>query len=300
MKKILTVLAAGLLASAYAYSQDAAGVAMEFAARPTDPVSYAQGGTTAFYSAAVRLEDEKPGVTASLMFAPFKTKATKATDMGANVFLKTGRLAFGVSGFRETGESMDIINAQGQLDGTFKPSNTALGASVAFNILPAYDLNVGVTARYLESKLTDSDKLNTVAFDVMFSGDIQKESMEVAVGVTNVGGKVKGADGTKYPIPGAFTVAYKYYCDLAPAHALDLRVQEDIFFKGGNRSAVGAQYTYNNMLSARLGYTKGKKTVLPDYFSAGAGLSLKGLSLDVAVLFGDLAGTIIAGLKYSF
>ena len=34
--------------------------------------------------------------------------------------------------------------------------------------------------------------------------------------------------------------------------------------------------------------------------AAGAGLSLKGLSLDVAVLFGDLAGTIIAGLKYSF
>ncbi|MBR0297919.1 MAG: hypothetical protein IJR01_03000 [Bacteroidales bacterium] len=33
---------------------------------------------------------------------------------------------------------------------------------------------------------------------------------------------------------------------------------------------------------------------------AGAGLSLKGLSLDVAVLFGDLAGTIIAGLKYIF
>lgn len=300
MRKTLILMAAGLLASAYAYSQDAAGVALEFAARPTDPVSYAQGGTSAFYSAAVRLEDEQPGVTASLMFAPFKTKATKATDMGANIFIKTGRLAFGVSGFREAGESMDIINAQGQLEGTFKPTNMALGASVAFNIVPAYDLNVGVTARYLESKLTSSSKLNTVAFDVMFSGDIQKESMELAAGVTNVGGKVKAEDGSKYPIPGAFTIAYKYYYELAAAHCLDLRIQEDVFFKGGNRHAVGMQYTYNNMLAARLGYTKGGNTVLPSYFSAGAGVKFGGLSLDVAALFGDLAGTFIAGLTYRF
>ncbi|MBR0297924.1 MAG: hypothetical protein IJR01_03025 [Bacteroidales bacterium] len=295
MKKILTVLAAGLLASAYAYSQDAAGVAMEFAARPTDPVSYAQGGTTAFYSAAVRLEDEKPGVTASLMFAPFKTKATKATDMGANVFLKTGRLAFGVSGFRETGESMDIINAQGQLDGTFKPSNTALGASVAFNM--NHLLNIGLSVRYLENKLTSSAKLNTISIDLMAAGG--KAGFQYAAGITNLGGKVKADDGSKYSIPSAATVAGKYAYE-SGKHGIEGKLQGDYFFKGGIRMGIGTQYSYDKKFFARAGYCYGGDTVLPKYFSLGAGVKLGGFSLDVAALFGDLSGTFIAGLTYKF
>lgn len=293
--RFLIVLAASLCASAYAYSQDAAGVAMEFAARGTDPVSYALGGTTAFNSTASLIHGDAKGEI-SFNFAPYKTKATKATDLGANVFIKAGeKLAFGVTFFREGLESIDNYNAQGVKSGSFTPSNMAVGGSVAYKFMP--ELSLGASVRYLDSKLTDSDKFNTVAVDVMVSG--AAGGFKYAAGVTNLGGKIKDSAGEEYPIPSAATAAGRYGYS-GGEHSIEGTLQADVFFKGGLRAGIGAQYGFKDMLFVRAGYSHGGDTVLPSYPSAGIGVKFGSFQLDATALFGDLAGTFVAGLKFRF
>ena len=294
-KKILSILAAGLVATGTAFSQDAAGVAMTFAARPVDAVSYSLGGVTAFHSAAARLYGKSD---LSLSYASFKTSATKSTDLGADLFLKLGsRFAIGVTYFGETGESVDLYEVPGVVSGTFKPKNTAIGGSLAYRFADAFAL--GVSVRSLKTKLTSSNDISAVGIDVMASGNIS--GFKYAAGVTNLGGKVEGASGEKYPIPGAFSAALRRAFALSGNHSIEANLQGDIFFKGGLRLGAGVQYSYGGWAFVRAGYSHGGDTVLPSYPSVGLGCNIgKHFSIDATTLLGDLSGTTVAGLKWIF
>ena len=301
MRKIFAILSAGVLLSAAAYAQEVPAeadavvtnpVAMEFAARPTDPVTFALGGTSAFHSAAARVQEEMK-MDATVIATPWQTKAAKEFDLGADIFFKAGKhFGAGVNFGMGLGEKYNPGIA-GQTN--FQPIDMAVGASFAYGIIPA--VGIGASVRYLYSKTTPNNHFGTVGADILVSGGVK--GFRYAAGVTNIGGKVKAADGTKYAIPAAGTVAAGYDHTFGK-HGIGASVQGDYFFKGGFRCGVGAQYDYNKMVYVRAGYSYGGKTVLPSYASLGAGFHFKGFHLDVAALIGDITGTVMIGAGYRF
>lgn len=303
MRKILAILSAGMIIPVAAYAQEVPAesgadvvltnpVAMEFAARPTDPVTFALGGTSAFHSAAARVQEEMK-MDATVIATPWQTKASKEFDLGADIFFKAGKhFGAGVNFGMGLGEKYNPGIAG---KNSFQPMDMAVGASVAYGIIPA--VGIGASVRYLYSKTTPQHHFGTVGADILLSGGVK--GFRYAAGVTNIGGKVKAADGTKYAIPAAGTVAVGYDHAFSK-HGIGASFQGDYFFKGGFRCGVGAQYNYNEMVYVRAGYSYGGKTVLPSYASLGAGFHFKGFHLDVAALIGDITGTVMIGAGYRF
>jgi long-subunit fatty acid transport protein len=303
MRKILAILSAGMIIPVAAYAQEVPAesgadvvltnpVAMEFAARPTDPVTFALGGTSAFHSAAARVQEEMK-MDASVIATPWSTKTSKEFDLGADIFFKAGKhFGAGVNFGMGLGEKYNPGIAG---KNSFQPMDMAVGASVAYGIIPA--VGIGASVRYLYSKTTPQHHFGTVGADILLSGGVK--GFRYAAGVTNIGGKVKAADGTKYAIPAAGTVAVGYDHAFSK-HGIGASFQGDYFFKGGFRCGVGAQYNYNEMVYVRAGYSYGGKTVLPSYASLGAGFHFKGFHLDVAALIGDITGTVMIGAGYRF
>ena len=303
MRKILAILSAGMIIPVAAYAQEVPAesgadvaltnpVAMEFAARPTDPVTFALGGTSAFHSAAARVQEEMK-MDASVIATPWSTKTSKEFDLGADIFFKAGKhFGAGVNFGMGLGEKYNPGIAG---KNSFQPMDMAVGASVAYGIIPA--VGIGASVRYLYSKTTPQHHFGTVGADILLSGGVK--GFRYAAGVTNIGGKVKAADGTKYAIPAAGTVAVGYDHAFSK-HGIGASFQGAYFFKGGFRCGVGAQYNYNEMVYVRAGYSYGGKTVLPSYASLGAGFHFKGFHLDVAALIGDITGTVMIGAGYRF
>ena len=303
--KIVTLLAGGLMAVAAAYAEEAptgavsspaSAVAMEFAARPYDAVSMALGSTTAFHSAAARVQQDMK-MDVSLYAMPWSTKTSKEFDLGADLFFKAGRhFGAGIDFGMGMGQKYEIYTGLGSKSNkTFTPMDMRIGANVAYSIIP--QLSLGASVRYLMSKVADKNTLSAIGADVMLAGSVS--GFRYAAGVTNLGSKAKDSAGQKWAIPAAGTLAAGYDVTFGK-HGIGASLQGDFFFKGGLRAGVGAQYAWNDMVFARVGYSYGGKTVLPSNLSLGAGFKFKGLHLDVTALIGDLTGTVMIGLGYSF
>lgn len=294
-KKIALLIPALIVTALSVRAQDAADVAMEFAARSADPVTLAMGSTTAFHSPAVRVQEDLK-MDASVFVMPMRTTGSKEFDLGADIFFKAGKkFGMDISFLMDRGQKYDIYTGPGAQSGSFTPMDMAIGAGVAYSIIP--QLSLGASFRYLYSKLAAKNTYSAFGADIMLAG--QAAGFTYAAGVTNLGTKVKDIEGNAYPIPMAITLAggYAYTFD---KHEIGASLQGDWFLKGGIRAGVGARYTFNNLVSARLGYSYGGKTVLPSNFSIGLGAQFKGVHLDVTALIGDLTGTVMIGLGYRF
>ena len=84
--------------------------------------------------------------------------------------------------------------------------------------------------------------------------------------------------------------------------AVDAQVDIDYYFDGALATALGAGYTFNDMVSLKAGYRAGGDSVLPSFASVGAGVKFMGLKLDVAYLIGteNMNNTLAIGLGFSF
>ena len=82
----------------------------------------------------------------------------------------------------------------------------------------------------------------------------------------------------------------------------DFAAQIDYFLSSGFRMGLGGEYTFNEIVSARLGYNYGGKSVLPSFVSLGAGVKYSGFKLDLTYLLlsETVGGTFMVGLGYAF
>ena len=295
MRRILTTLTAALVALGSAYAQDAALTAMDFAARPADAKSLGMGMTSAFHSVAARVQEDCK-LDAAAFYLPWKNAGGSSLGFGADVYARLGKgLGLNVNFLMDNGKKIDNYTGPGSSSGTFTPSSMVVGGGLSYKIIPA--LSIGASVRYLNDKLTDRVKYSAIGADVMLSGSFS--GFSYAAGVTNLGSKVKGNGNEAWPIPAAATLAGKYTLE-KDIHRVEAALQADWFFKGGFRAGAGAAYTFKDMVSARLGYSYGGKSVLPSCFTVGAGMKFKGFTLDGAFLIGDVTGTFMVALGYRF
>ena len=279
-------------------AQDAASVAMPFSPLPRNVKTLSLGGTTSADDPAFRLLGQE-SLDISASWYSWAPGGVKSNDINVDAFARIGkRLALTAQFGLDNGERYDIYDSQGSKGGFFAPNDMIVRVGAAYRITPA--ISAGASFRYLSNKLSKVVSYSAVAADI--TAAMQFGGARVSAGVTNLGGSVKDAGGNAFGLPTAVSVAGDYGLAFGEMHALSARAQFDLFFKGGLRAAVGAEYGFRDLAFLRLGYSYGGKSPFPGFFSAGLGVKVSGFKLDATYLLGSAAigGTLGVGLGYSF
>lgn len=305
MKKTILISLVSIMMPMLASAQ-----ALPFVAADYDPSTVAMGGASAVqtssiaYSAfhnpaAVPFAQQKADVAAGFaMWAPGGVSTNVVSVAGAfNMNQKLGIAAGFAYGMNP---AYDVTDASGSSKGQFKPSEMQLKAGVSYRFLPF--LSVGANVGYASSKLAEGASYGSLDADVFLMAGFG--DFRIAAGVSDLGSGVTSASGAKFSLPTAGTIGFGYQTVAAEKHGIEAMAEADYYFAGAFAAALGASYTYDDMVFARAGYRYGGKSVIPSFLSLGAGVKFAGARLDLAYLIGagdsPVGNTLALSVGYSF
>lgn len=307
MKKITSYISVALMLLIPVVSS---AQALPFTIADTDPAALAKGGASlaetgsvshaAFTNAAaIPFSESTLDVSAGYtMWQPTSVKSNVINVAGA--YNMNGKLGIAAGLYYGMNPAYDITDASGALKGTFSPSDMHVAAGVSYRFIPA--LSVGANIGYATSSLAEGNSYGTVAADIFLMS--QFSDFKVTAGVSNVLGTVKSASGAEFCIPGSIAFGAAYDKEFGEKHAVEVNLDVDYFFSGWLAAALGAGYTFNDMVSVRAGYRYGGDSPMPSFASVGAGVKFSGIKLDLAYLIagGDspMKNTLAVGVGYSF
>lgn len=302
MKKILSSIALSVLGCAMLSAQTLPSLLVGSDAAGLGKAATTIAGEAGAYSlennaAAMSLSDFKAAATVS--YGIWQPSYAKDNVLGAGVAFKaTKKLAFGLTFKMFKQPSYDVMNSDGQVGGSFSPSELSAGIGASYSITDF--LSVGVTGRMVRSSIAEDAKASVFGADV--SVLYKKNALSAGLSVNNVGGKVNyGASDYDQPMMARAGAAYRF--GDAKASAVTPSVEADLLFKGGFMAGVGVEYSYKSLLFARGGFHYGdKEKAVPTYASLGLGVKFAGISLDVAYLTASdvLGNSLSIGLGYRF
>lgn len=262
----------------------------------TSSIAYSAFGN----AAAIPFSDAKADFAAGYTMWQPSAVGTNAISL-AGAYNINGK--FGVAAAFQYG--MYPSNAGVDLGGTvngssYSPKDMQVNAAFAYRFLPF--LSVGVNAGYASSSLAEGSSYGTFVADAYLMGCFS--DFKVALGVANLGGSVTSVSGAKFSLPSSMNLGAGYDKVFAEKHGIDVQLDADYYFEGGVSAAVGAGYTFNDLVSVRAGYRYGGESPVPSFASVGLGVKFIGIRLDAAYLVasGDspMKNTLAVGLGYSF
>jgi len=305
MRKLLTLFA-GIILCTSAFAQEQALLSSQIS---TDPVSMSMAGAStasaqriamsAFSNAAVMpFYSGKLDINASYnRWSP----AGQLSNRGAfgAAFKVKDTFAMSVAGVYGTGQEYDIIDEYGAPQGTFKTSDMKFGVGLAFGFAEHYSL--GVNASYAMEKLYEDYTIGGVLIGASFA--YHGYGVTATAGISSVGPKVKDDSGNAFATPASAGAAVAYDLELPLDMALQFAADFSYYFNGGLGAAVGAQYSWNDMVFVRAGYHYGSsKSPLPQYVGMGVGAKFFGVHVDLSYITANMAvgNTVAVSLGYSF
>ena len=249
--------------------------------------------------------------------------AVASTDTGAwGVFGKGQALAFGHGAvnagaeFRANGEGNGGVSAAvaGKLPGRlgagigisylggddiggYKTSDVLLTGVVAYGITEKF--SVGVNMRYAKQNLTESVSYSGVSMDFGAMAKLT-DGLSATVGLAAIGGKVKGASGEEYSLPGNAYAGMEYVLDL-DSYKLALDAMGEYYLSGNYGVSAGAAFTYADMITVRTGYRFASEwCVLPSHFAAGLEGKIGSFSLNLGAAKMPATFIVYTGIGFSF
>ncbi len=298
----LSALAASLKVSAQGDE------ALPFVAIDRNPVTSAMGGVSiasssvspfsAFSNSALIPLSHK---TADFAFSwqNWAPDGTKSTNFNLGGVYKIGKkIGLSVAGTYQSGDEYTVIDASGNAKDPFTPSDMVFGVGVGYNFFKG--LSAGVNLKYASEKLSDEDTYSAFGADIFLAYRIS--DFNLTAGVTSVGSSVKDYKGNSFSLPSSAKLGVGYDKVFSEKHLVEAGLEGDYYFSGNPAVALGAGYTFNEMLSVRAGYRYGGDSVIPSYASAGIGFSMFGVHIDLSYLFASevLGNTMNIGLGWRF
>ena len=215
--------------------------------------------------------------------------ADKTTNFGGGAAFRFGNFGVALAGVYDKCEPFAGYN----------PSDLLISLGASYNILDV--VSVGLNARYASQKLAQDAKLGGFSADLSVIGRILPE-LTAGFMVGNIGPKVKGST-QSYGQPAYARLGVAWNKTLSQVHGIELVLDGEYNFGSAAAVSAGAQYNYNHIVYARVGYRfAGEKALIPSHLGAGIGLQFKGFRLDASYLTASeiLGNTINIGLGYSF
>lgn len=287
MKKVISIIAVALLLPALSNAQ-----ILNSLIRETNPAAAGlAGASVAMQADAYALQNNPAAMSLSADKGAFAVGygilQPQTVKMGAlsaaGMFKLSEKFALG-AGFQRFGyQPYAITSEEGRSSAEFTPSEMAFSLGASYQIVKG--LSAGVKLNYASLALSPDSKKG------VFCGDIgltyTTGTITAAVNARNLGSSVMDIRaGASYSIASISAYAQGEY--LAGA---------------GIMAAVGAQYSFRDMLFARAGFHYGDaQKGIPSYGSLGLGGKFKGITLDAAYLLGAKGetGTMLFSLGYSF
>lgn len=271
--------------------------AVPFLNIPSDARTAAMGGTgIALEKGAFTLDDNMATSAMTHRTAAFganfwswapSTSALKLIN--ASGYYRFGKFAVALGGKYCMEKPFDVVSAVGKPLGTYTPSSFTLGAGFAYRIIDP--LAVGVTLRYISANYYENVKEGTVAADINVT--FSKGGLRAAVGVANLGGKIKGSS-----LPAMAKVGAAYHIGGFQASA-----EVDYLFAGAIMAGIGAEYGFKDIAFIRAGFHYGDaQKAIPTYASVGLGVQYWGVRLDATWITASkvLGNSLGFSLSYSF
>lgn len=219
--------------------------------------------------------------------------------INAGAAYRFGRMGVALGVSYMPGKEYEVFNLTGASEGKYTPKDLQLNAGFGYALTEA--LSLGANVRYLSSSLTADDSYTSLAGDIAAVYNLG--SATVAAGLSNIGTAIEDAAGNKYSIPTSVSLGSTWHAAFEGVHAVKASLDADYFFSGELTAALGAQYSYDNLVFVRAGYhVASEHAVLPSFLTLGLGVSYAGFSLDAAYITANeaLGNTLTLGLKYQF
>jgi len=188
----------------------------------------------------------------------------------------------------------------------FRPSQRVIGLGAAFAIVPE-KLSVGLNARYAGETVARDPFTGANLTLRGFSADLSvlyciTKDISTTVGVSTLGNSVKGSDETEaVPQPSSAYLGGSWH-PVFGSHGIELMLDGEFYFAGSATLAVGAEYSFHEMVFARAGYRLAGNYGIPSHLALGLGCQFLGIRLDVSYLTASklLGNTFSVGLGYRF
>lgn len=326
MRKIILTFALALGISSAVFAQDetvhaSAAAALQSLAVPHNPSADAFGGagllstsSTAFSAlsnaAATPFASGLGDVAFSYQL--WNPSGNNFIDFGGSFNIKD-KVGIGFAASIGLGKPFDLMNDLGKVSGAFTPKNYQIGLGVSYRFVEWVSIgaNFKVAGENIMPKETEGYKA-PVAFasDIFVMG--QYSGVKAAVGVSNIGTKVKDASGNKFSVPSSLAFSVGYDNVFAEKHRVEAYFKGDCYLlgKGVDKGDLfccgfGAGYTWNDMVSVKGGYHYGKNTsVVPSFATVGLGVKFYGVHIDATYFAAGkgspMANSISVGLGYCF
>lgn len=191
------------------------------------------------------------------------------------------------------GAGLGVAYLGGDEIGGFRTSDMLIAGGVGFGITD--NLSIGLNLRYAKQNLTESVSYKAASADI---GALVKftDSVTAAAGLSALGGSITSASGTTYKQPSNAYVGAEYVMG-----ALSLDAMGEFYFSGSVAAALGAAYTYNDMVTIRAGYRAASSgCVLPSHFAAGIEGRFGEFRANVNIAILPATYIVSAGLGYIF
>ena len=284
MRKIVFALAVSLLCPLAAHSE-----ALPFTRIPFDASVLGMGGAGLGTNALTLSFDRTRSLSAYAGLVSWMPDFNKTTLIDLGAAYRTGDLALSFTGFRGTGDKLEDLD--------FTPSCIYVGAGAAYRINEY--LSAGINAFYARENVAEDHSYSAVATDLFVAGHFG--GWTLSLGGRSLGSSIMAADGMSFSLPSSICLDAVYEAAFG-VHAIKGVATIERYFSAAATAAIGFQYCYDGMLSARAGYHASDDAVIPSYVSAGLGLSYAGVRLDLAYLFASdiLGGGFGVTLGYSF
>lgn len=297
MQYLAAVLAFFLAGAAQTYAQN---TALNFTRIDRSPrtsalagagaASNSNGAYGAFKNAATLPSLRGLGeVFAGLQLWEMSNEVDKTTNMMVGTGFRFGKFAVALGGVFQKCVPL----------GTYTPSDYLVSLGVAFR--PIDQLSIGVNARYAGQNFSKEAKVSGFSADVTLFSQIT-DNISVMGGVACLGPKVKGSSAS-YSLPAHVNLAFAWRQPLGEMHRIELMLDGEYDFSKAIAGAIGAEYTFDDILFLRVGYrVAGENAVIPSHLALGLGLQFQGFRADISYLTASpiLGNTLNIGIAFRF
>lgn len=192
----------------------------------------------------------------------------------------------------------DVYDETGEPDGAFTPDYILAAAGVSWRFLKF--MSIGFNFRYARQSLAEGYTLSTCAGDAVLM--CRFADFSISAGAMNLGMPVKSHDGSSFNLASSAKAAMMYDGHFGK-NGLQINLDSDWYFSNTVTAALGAQYSWNDILFLRAGYRYSMQgCVIPSFASVGLGLRFFGVRLNAAYIFASevLDNSFSLSLGYSF
>lgn len=293
-----SIMTALILTVSFVLHAQTEGVVMHFASLTTDPVELGIGGIGLHGG---NTEPESSVTAGYMLFSPDGSPVSYMNLEGT--YSLNARVSLSLEGRYGFCEEYEMFNQNGRSDGFYRPGQMMVAAGAEYR--HADFLKAGLKLKYLNESLAPDAEHGAFASDIHITGNIafsSRSSVIVDLGIDNLGSKVRSAAGQSFPLPTSLPFCAGYYGVFGKGSALEVLAEVNWFLCGSLAAAAGASYIYNDLISVRCGYHYGGQSVVPSFASAGAGLNIHGIRLDLAYIFGSgtMSNSLAVSLGYTF